>query len=79
MDKKTKLTMPHVYLLITLLIFAAGILTYIVPAGVYDFVEVEGRKIVDPATFHYLEEATPVPDRQLSLCRSFPRWHRSSV
>jgi len=60
MKQKKKFVMPNVYLLITMLIFVAGFLTYIIPAGVYDFVESGGRSIVDPASFHYLEESTPV-------------------
>ncbi len=58
--KKSKLAMPHVYLLIIMLIVLAGILTYIIPAGVYDYVEVDGKQVIDPNSFHYLEESTPV-------------------
>lgn len=57
--KKFKLKMPHAYVLILCLVILAGILTYIIPAGVYDFVEVEGKQVVDPNSFHYVEQ-TPV-------------------
>ncbi len=41
-----------------ILMVVAGILTRLVPAGSYDLVEVEGRLVIDPATFHYV----PAPD-----------------
>lgn len=60
MDKKKfKLKMPHAYVLICGLILLAGILTYIIPAGVYDMVEVNGKNVVDPESFHYVDQ-TPV-------------------
>lgn len=60
MNRKQKFVMPHVYLLIIILIGIATVMTYIVPAGTYDFVELAGKKVIDPSTFHYLEESTPV-------------------
>lgn len=57
--KKFKLKMPHAYVLICGLVLLVGILTYIIPAGVYDMVEVNGKNVVDPASFHYVDQ-TPV-------------------
>lgn len=57
--KKWKLKMPHAYVLICGLVLLVGILTYIIPAGVYDMVEVNGKSVVDPSSFHYVEQ-TPV-------------------
>lgn len=37
-----------------------AILTYIIPAGAYDMMTLEdGREVVNPETFHYIEQ-TPV-------------------
>lgn len=58
MDKK-RFSMPHVYTLLIILIIVAGIMTYIIPAGSFDRVELNGRNAVVPGTFHYVEQ-TPV-------------------
>lgn len=58
MEKK-KLAFPHVYVLLLGLVILMGLLTYIVPAGVYDFIEVNGKSVIDPNSFHYIEQ-TPV-------------------
>ncbi len=57
--KKRKFSMPHVYTLLVALIIIAGIMTYLVPAGTFDRVELNGRSAVVPGTFHYIEQ-TPV-------------------
>lgn len=51
--------MPHVYVIIFAILLLATILTWVIPAGTYDFIEVNGKSVVDPATFHYIER-TPV-------------------
>lgn len=57
MDKKrTKMAFPHVMVLLIALIVLACVLSYIVPAGQYDFDE-NGFVIAD--SFHYVER-TPV-------------------
>ena len=56
---KKKFDMPHVYIILGVLLIAATILTYIIPAGVYDFVEVNGKRVIDAGSFHYIEQ-TPV-------------------
>lgn len=50
---------PHVWTIILFCLILAGVMTYFVPAGMYDRVEVAGRKVIDPATFHYIAQ-TPV-------------------
>ena len=55
--KKFSLKMPHAYVLIIGLIVFMGILTYFVPAGVYDMIEVNGKSVVDPNSFHYVEQS----------------------
>ena len=44
-----------------MIVIAVG-LTWVVPAGTYDFVKsASGRKVVDPATFHYIQSASVNP------------------
>lgn len=57
--KKTKLAVPHVYVLLIGLILICSLLSYVVPAGQYDMVTVDGREIVDSTTYHAVEQ-TPV-------------------
>lgn len=58
--QKKKFQVPHVYALLTGLIIICAILTYIIPAGAYDMMVLEdGREVVDPDTFHYIDQ-TPV-------------------
>lgn len=57
--KKKKLTVPHVYILLLGLILICSLLSYIVPAGQYDTMTVNGREVVDSATYHAIEQ-TPV-------------------
>jgi len=57
--KKKKFAVPHVYILLLVLVFICGVLTYLIPAGQYDMMEVDGREVVDSATYHQIEQ-TPV-------------------
>ncbi|MBN1873106.1 MAG: YfcC family protein [Anaerolineae bacterium] len=41
--------------ILLVLMLVAGTLTYIIPAGEYARVNVDGREVVDPATFRYIE------------------------
>lgn len=60
MKEKKKFSVPHVYVLLIGLIFICAILTYIVPAGAYEYMTLEdGREVVDPNTFQYIDQ-TPV-------------------
>ena len=54
--QKKKFKMIHVYTLLILMICIAGILTYIVPAGAFDRIDMNGRSGVVPGTFHYIEQ-----------------------
>lgn len=59
--KKNGLRNPHAYVVIFVLILVCTLLTWIIPSGVYDRVEdeISGRMVVDPDSFHYVED-TPV-------------------
>lgn len=56
--KVKKVSFPHTFVIIFVMIVIAVGLTWVVPAGTYDFVKsASGRKVVDPATFHYIQSA----------------------
>ncbi|WP_289051503.1 YfcC family protein, partial [uncultured Acidaminococcus sp.] len=53
-----KVAVPHTFIIIFIMILVAVLLTWVVPAGTYDFVKnASGKKVVDPATFHYVKSA----------------------
>lgn len=64
-EKKRKFKVPHVFALLMIIILICGILSYIVPAGVYDRVQFtdpntgKTRTIIDPDSFHRVDQ-TPV-------------------
>lgn len=65
MEKK-KFAVPHVYILLLALILLFSLLSYVVPAGAYDMMDIVDnpetghiRTVVDPDTFHNVEQ-TPV-------------------
>jgi uncharacterized ion transporter superfamily protein YfcC len=47
-----KLRVPHTYVLLFSLLIIAAVSTYFIPAGEYDRLEKDGRKIVDPSSYH---------------------------
>ncbi|SHI54118.1 Uncharacterized membrane protein YfcC, ion transporter superfamily [Dethiosulfatibacter aminovorans DSM 17477] len=52
---KKKFKMPDTYALLTFFILFAAVLTYIIPAGVYN--TIEGTKFVDASSFHFVEQS----------------------
>ncbi|MDO5714938.1 MAG: C4-dicarboxylate ABC transporter permease, partial [Tissierellia bacterium] len=61
--KKKARKVPHTYVILIGLVLVISLLSYIVPASTYDMMEVNGRTVVDPDTFHYVER-TPVTPMQ---------------
>lgn len=60
LPQKKKFQVPHTFAIIFVIILAAVVLTWIIPAGHFDrVVNASGRKIVDPESFHYISR-TPV-------------------
>lgn len=58
--KKFKFTLPNTMVLMVIIIVFACLLTWIIPASTYDYVEdASGVKVVDPDSFRYIER-TPV-------------------
>lgn len=61
-EKKRKpFQMPHTYVILTVLLLAVVVLTYIIPSGAYDRVldEASGKMLVLPDSFHYVEGELP--------------------
>ena len=56
--KKKKIAIPHTYVLLVVIILVCALLTWFIPAGAYDRVvdEATGRNVVDPASFHFLDD-----------------------
>ena len=69
-EKKFKLAVPHVYILLLAIILICSVLTYIIPAGVYDMVEINDRTVVDAATYHHVD---PTPVTLMQFLTSVPR------
>lgn len=66
MKQKKQFTMPHVFVILFVLLVVATIATYIVPAGTYDFMEVNGKNVINPDSFHYIDQ-TPVGPWQMIM------------
>ncbi|MDD6231320.1 MAG: Na+/H+ antiporter NhaC family protein [Frisingicoccus sp.] len=65
--KKRKFKVPHTYVIIACIIILVTICTYIVPAGIYDRVDLNGRSVIDPDTYHSVEQS-PVGIFELLNC-----------
>ncbi|CEO14241.1 C4-dicarboxylate anaerobic carrier [[Clostridium] sordellii] len=49
---KKKLTIPHTFTIIFLLIVVIAVLTWIIPSGEFQRVKIDGRMVVKPGTYH---------------------------
>ena len=58
-QKKRKFAVPHVYILLLVIIAIFAILSYIMPASVYDTKTIDGREIIQASTWHTVAK-TPV-------------------
>ena len=52
---KKKFSAPHVFVILFTLIIFASILTYVIPAGHFERIELNGRMVIDPKSFSYVE------------------------
>lgn len=48
---------PNGFVILFAIVILIGILTYIVPAGEYTRVEVDGKEVIDPESFHYIDQS----------------------
>ena len=56
--KRFKLTLPSTLVIMMIMVLIAWALTWIIPAGTFDFVENEsGTSVIDPSSFHYVDRA----------------------
>jgi len=64
---KKKFEMPHIYILLSLVIAIAAVLTWVLPAGEFERVEIEvngrARTVVVPGTWHQVEQRPVGPFR----------------
>ncbi len=58
-SKTKKIKFPHAFVLLFGIIVFVAILTYIIPAGEFNRVDVKGISMVDPGSFHLID-STPV-------------------
>ena len=76
MQKKKKL--PHVFVILFCLVAVASVLTWIIPAGEFDYeaVDVNGtvRNLVIPGSYHYVEDSKPT-----NLLNFFGSFHRGLI
>lgn len=53
--------MPHVFIILLLIMLFVVLLSYLIPSGTYDRIEdAAGITVIDPDTFHYVENETPI-------------------
>jgi uncharacterized ion transporter superfamily protein YfcC len=65
-----RLKVPHTFVLLFGLVVVAALLSHLIPAGEYQRVVVEGRRVVDPATY---AAVTPDPAGIADVFLAYPR------
>lgn len=55
--QKKKREFPHAFVILFAILALMAVLTWIVPAGQYGRIEVNGKTVVDPASFQYVEQS----------------------
>lgn len=72
--KKGKFKVPHTYVIIFTLIIITALLTYVIPAGQYQKMEIEtetgSRMVVDPTTYEYVDSN---PAKLFDVLKAFPK------
>lgn len=60
-EKLTHMKMPHTYVILTWILLAVVVMTYLIPAGQYDRVldAASGKMVVLPESFHFAEGKRP--------------------
>lgn len=60
-EKLTHIKMPHTYVILTGILLAVVVMTYLIPAGQYDRVldAASGKMVVLPESFHFVEGKQP--------------------
>ena len=67
--KKRKLSVPHTYVIIGIILVIVPLMTYVIPAGQYDRVmdEASGQEIIVTGSYHHVEQTLWVRSRWLRL------------
>ena len=67
--EKKKFDLPHVFIILFAIIVICTILTWVIPAGSYDYVENDqGRNVAVAGTYHTVDDVSPVgPFRMFEL------------
>lgn len=77
-EKGSPAKLPHVFVILFFLVAIASILTWLIPAGEFDYeaVDVNGtvRSLVIPGSFHYVEDGNPS-----TLLDFFGSFHRGLI
>lgn len=60
---------PHTYVLLFSFIVIAAIMSWIVPAGAFERTMVDGREVIDPTSFSYVESN---PQGIFDILKSLP-------
>lgn len=69
--RKKRIKIPHVFIILFCFVVVMTLLTHVIPSGVYDRItDVNGREIVDPTSFQYIEAE---PAGLMSFITSIPR------
>lgn len=71
--RKTKaLRFPHQLIIIIMIVFLAMIATWVIPAGQYGTIEINGRKAIDAGSFSYIDQSPlSLWDTLLALPRGY--------
>jgi uncharacterized ion transporter superfamily protein YfcC len=64
---KTKFKLPHTFVLLFIILALIAAATWLVPGGKYDTHLVNGKQLINPDSFHYIESA---PQGLVSLMRA---------
>lgn len=59
--EKKGFKLPHQLVILFCIAAIAMVATYIVPAGVYEQIEINGRKAIDASSFHYVDQVPVSP------------------
>ena len=72
--EKKKFHVPHQLIIMVAIAVIATIATYLIPAGSYDTIEMNGRDAVDAMSFHYIDQTPVSPwDAILALTGGFTK------
>jgi uncharacterized ion transporter superfamily protein YfcC len=65
-----KIAFPHTYVLLVAIIVVAAVVSWVIPAGEYDRVDLEGRRVIDPNSYHRVPAN---PAGVIAVVTAFPK------